>query len=142
MGPERKFINRVHRCVDTTVYKECTTGMGGGVPDYYYEGFQTQLRIEYKAFPGPLPKVIEICVPKSKVGLSALQRRWLNRHIDNGHDAWVVIGSDSGGIILENGEWEDAWLPGEDTSVYVPASIAKRIEIFIGGGRETNCGYA
>ena len=140
MGPERKFINKVHRHID--VYKECTTGMSGGVPDYYYEGFNTQLRIEYKAFPGKLPERIDICIPKSKVGLSPLQRRWINRHHDNGHDVWVVVGSDSGGIILAHGEWEETWWPDEDITIYPPKAIAELIERFIAGGRETNSGYS
>lgn len=142
MGPERKFINKVHYKLDSTIYKECTTGMGGGVPDYYYEGSNTQLRIEYKAYPGKLPKVINICKPKSNVGLTALQRRWLNRHIDNGHTGWVVIGSDSGGVILENKEWEDDWIPGESIVVFSPAEIAKEIEDVILRRSERNCWYA
>lgn len=140
MGPERKYINAVHRQLDSEIYKECTTGMGGGVPDYYYEGFEQQLRIEYKAFPGKLPSIIEICKPKSNVGLTALQRRWLNRHIENGHTGWVVVGSGSGGIILENGEWEDVWIPEDDITVYTPAQIASEIEDVILRGSERNCG--
>ncbi len=140
MGPERKYINRVHYKLDSTIYKECTTGMGGGVPDYYYEGFHTQLRIEYKAFPNKLPSIIEICKPKSNVGLTPLQRRWLNRHIENDHAGWVVVGSASGGVILERGEWEDAWVPEEDITVYSPAAIAERIEQFILRGSEEYSG--
>ena len=114
MGPERRYINSVHRQVDSEwrLWKECMTGkMGGsGTPDYYYEYLKGSTWIEYKAVPNNLPAIIEVWNPAKQYGLSPLQRRWVNRAADNGQRVAVVLGSmKEGGIIFTNKTWEESW---------------------------------
>lgn len=127
-GPERRFIDRVHRPLAPEVYKECSTGTMGsnGTPDYYYEGCADTLRIEYKAVDGKLPDVIELINPKKKYALSPLQRRWLNRAHSNGVPVAVVLGSNEGGFIFDNGGWEKKHSRSKCT-LYSPKEIAEYI---------------
>jgi len=103
--PESNFIARVHRRLDKDVYKQA---MGltstNGTPDYYYEGPHGCKWIEYKWYPEK-PGTIDLCNPKKKPHLSALQRLWLNRAIINNVDAFVVAGYPGGCFILKQGIW-------------------------------------
>jgi hypothetical protein len=104
--PESNFIARIHRRLTTDIYKQA---MGltstNGTPDYYYEGVNGCLWIEYKWYPEK-PLTIDLTDKKKKPHLSALQRLWLNRAIVNGVDAIVVAGyPGTGCFILEFGAW-------------------------------------
>lgn len=110
-GPERRFINNVHRHIDPEwcLWKQANTGIMGysGTPDYYYEGVGTAMWIEYKAVPGRFPLEIKLFDPKKPYGLRPLQRRWVNRAHRNGVRAAVVLASEEGALIFIEGAWEN-----------------------------------
>lgn len=105
---ERSFIDSVHRQVDQewNLHKQAMTGIMGtsGTPDYYYEGFNWYIWIEYKYIDN-LPAVIALTDRAKKYSLSALQNRWLDRAYKNRTRAAVVLGSKQGAIIFYNGAW-------------------------------------
>ena len=110
-GPERRFINNVHRLIDPEwrLWKQANTGIIGncGTPDYYYESPGTVAWIEYKAVKGKLPLKIHLFDSKKPYGLRPLQRRWLNRAHQNGVRVAVVLASDEGVLIFSKGAWEN-----------------------------------
>lgn len=110
LGPERKFINKVHQQMDPewNLHKQCNTGqMGGnGTPDYYYERFKLATWIEYK-YVEKLPARFDIVDSACRFKLSPLQRRWLNRALKNQVRCAVVLGSVEGALIIERGRWEE-----------------------------------
>lgn len=110
-GPERRFINTVHRHVDPEwdLWKQANTGIMGysGTPDYYYEVMGTATWIEYKAVPGKFPQKISLHDPKKPYGLRPLQRRWVNRAHRNGVRVAVVLASAEGALIFCEGAWEN-----------------------------------
>lgn len=126
-GPERRFIERVHRKLHT-VSRLCTTGIMGanGVYDYYYEGPNKGiLWVEYKAVPNKLPKLITLNNPAKKPSLSILQQRWGKQRTLNRVPNAVVLGSEVNGIIFPWDSW-DREKPYElvGLSTYTPEEIA------------------
>ena len=109
-GPERKYIDKVHRQIvpEWNLHKQASTGMMGvnGTPDYYYERFDHVMWIEYK-FVEKLPARFDIVDPACKFRLSALQRAWLNRANKNRVRCAVVLGSVEGALIINEGRWEE-----------------------------------
>lgn len=107
-GPERRFIDKVHRQIDPEwrLHKQSMTGgmSTNGTPDYYYEGYNWYIWIEYK-YVETLPEVINLTDRSKKYSLSALQERWLNRATKNLTRAAVVLGSNEGALIFTNGTW-------------------------------------
>jgi hypothetical protein len=75
-----------------------------GTPDYYYEGLNRELWVEYKWYPEE-PKEIKICDTKQKVHLSMLQQIWLERAIKNNVRVAVVIGYPKGCVVLLGRQW-------------------------------------
>ncbi len=112
-GPERSFIDKVHRQVEYEweLYKQCNTGIVGanGVPDYYYEHEADHCWVEYKATKAGFPTVIELTAENKRYALTPLQWRWCNRAVKNGVPCYVVLGSLEGGIIFANRTWEKVW---------------------------------
>lgn len=104
-GPERRFIDKIHRRLDPTIWKQSTTGIAGsnGIPDYYYEGPTGGLWIEYKAVAGNFPQIINIIDKRPK--LTPLQRQWVDRAFNNTVEVAVILGGDQGGIIFTQGTW-------------------------------------
>jgi hypothetical protein len=104
-GPERRFIDKVHRRLVAPVWKQSTTGMAGsnGTPDYYYEGLCGALWVEYKGIDGFFPKQINLLSKNPK--LTPLQRRWVDRAYGNDVQVAVILGGDQGGIIFTEGAW-------------------------------------
>lgn len=104
-GPERRFIDKVHRRLAPSIHKQGTTGMAGsnGTPDYYYEGPTGALWIEYKGINGTFPKIVDLINKNPK--LTPLQRRWVDRAHKNGVQVAVILGGDQGGIIFTKGIW-------------------------------------
>jgi len=98
--PERNFINRIHRKIKPTLFKQ---GMGltstNGTPDYYYEGSEGALWVEYKWYPEE-PEAIDLCDTKKKTHLSMLQQNWLGRASRNLVRVAVVAGYPKGCIVL------------------------------------------
>ena len=109
-GPERSYIDKVHRQIDPewNLYKQANTGLMGanGTPDYYYEGFKSVVWIEYK-YVQKLPARFDMVDPSCRFKLSPLQRRWLNRAVKNQVRVAVVLGSEEGALIIEKGRWEE-----------------------------------
>ena len=86
MKPETRFIKAVHKHLPDTVYAEkLSNPYRGGAPDCVYlkKGGGTTW-IEYK-YHEQLPK-------KVKPNLSELQKKWLKRAHDLGHEVYVVLG--------------------------------------------------
>ena len=110
-GPERGFINKVHRQIDPewNLWKQANTGIMGysGTPDYYYEALGTATWIEYKAVRGKLPLKIRLFDSKKPYGLRPLQRQWVNRAHRNGVRVAVVLASDEDVLIFTEGAWEN-----------------------------------
>ncbi len=107
--PERNFINRIHRKIQPTLYKQA---MGltstNGTPDYYYEGAElSELWVEYKWYPEE-PKEIDLCDTKKKTHLSMLQQNWLERANGNNVNVAVVAGYPKGCVVLLGGQWLSA----------------------------------
>lgn len=132
-GPERRFIDKVHRKLDADIHKQSMTGVAGsnGTPDYYYEGPHNALWIEYKATDGYIP--LDIDLVNKKPGLSALQRRWLNRALYNNVAVAVVFGSNNNNeaILLDSGEWEEE-LDRCRLTIFTPEDIAEYIRGLVG----------
>jgi hypothetical protein len=109
-GPERRFINTVHRHIDPEwkLWKQGNSGIMGlsGTPDYYYEVMGTATWIEYKAVPGKFPQKISLHDSKKPYGLRPLQRLWVNRAHRNGVRVAVVLASAEGALIFIEGAWE------------------------------------
>jgi hypothetical protein len=109
-GPERSYIDSVHRQItpEWKLHKQSNTGMMGanGTPDYYYERFRVATWIEYK-YIKKIPARFLITDPACKFKLSPLQRRWLNRAVTNQVRVAVVLGSEEGALIIEQGRWEE-----------------------------------
>lgn len=103
--PERNFINRIHRKVKPTLYKQA---MGltstNGTPDYYYEGLQGALWVEYKWYPKE-PEEIDLCDTKKPTHLSMLQQAWLKRANKNSVKVAVVAGYPKGCVVLLGKQW-------------------------------------
>lgn len=118
-GPERGYILSVHRQIDIAwnLHKQSNTGAMGanGTPDYYYERFRQSTWIEYK-YVQKIPQRFLITDPACKFKLSPLQRRWLNRAVDNQVRVAVVLGSVEGALIIEEGRWED-WISLSDNRI-------------------------
>lgn len=107
--PERNFINRIHRKIKPTLFKQA---MGltstNGTPDYYYEGSLGAIWVEYKFFPVEPMGQFDLCDTKQKIHLSKLQQIWLERANDNGVDVAVVAGYPKGCVVLLDDEWKSA----------------------------------
>lgn len=104
MGPERKYINKVHRQLDKIskqIHRQCMTGTGSGTPDYYYEGPIGCLWVEYKATPQ------NISYPDLLKYLTALQQAWLYRAVYNGVRCGVLAGRPDGtGLFYQGISWQ------------------------------------
>jgi len=121
-GPEGRYIDKVHRQLDDSVYHvSMTNPYIGGIPDIYYEGTKSCLWVEYKCIP-KWPKQLDC----TKL-LTANQLSWLQRAQENHGNCAVIVGTHNGeGIILRNLEWETI----QNTSSLVkntPKEIAQKI---------------
>lgn len=89
MGPENRFIHRVHKRLDKSVYREkMHNAYRGGTPDVWYSGKNGDCWIEYKW---------------GRLNLSPLQLKWLTDRDAEGRRCFVVVGTPKGA------EW--MWLP-------------------------------
>ena len=100
---EHGFVKAVHRKLPPSVYKwKIHDTYTGGVPDAMYAGPAGALFVEYKYIP-KLPSREDTII---KTGLSPLQIAWLERMCSYKILVAVIIGSNLGGLILTNQEWE------------------------------------
>jgi len=107
--PESNFIKRIHRKMNQEIYKQA---MGltatNGTPDYYYEGDNGTLWVEYKWYDKE-PAQVRLFDTTTKPHLSKLQQTWLKRATNNGVKIAVVAGFPGGCFILYGNEWELTW---------------------------------
>ena len=107
--PEANFIIRIHRKLDTVLYKQA---MGltatNGTPDYYYEGRNGVLWVEYKWYPKK-PTVVELYDTDKYPHLSRLQQNWLTRAHNNGVPVAVVAGYPKGCLVFNGLDWTRRW---------------------------------
>lgn len=132
MKPENRFIAGVHKELHADVYREkMFNPMRGGTPDCYYMGFEDDLWVEYK-YVQKFSKTI-------KPALSPLQLVWLMRAADRDRKPWVVVGSPTGAVLLDD---PAQWVQGvfrEDVPVLTKQELARSIEARCGlepSGRE------
>lgn len=107
--PENTFRASVHKYKSKSVYQHKENNQfRGGIPDDYYEsnGKPGILRVEYK-FVHKFPKTLNLLSKTTKPALSTLQQEWLDRCLANGHQVAVIVGTDTGGLILVNWRWVD-----------------------------------
>ena len=100
MTPERRYRESVNKLLLPEIY---TQAMGGtltnGTPDSYYE-WHNILWVEWKWTPAQNPRLL----PDSKSW--ALQKRWLRRAYDNGHQVAVICGSPNRAYVFTQLRWE------------------------------------
>ena len=98
---EHGFVRSVHRQLSPDVFVwKINDKYAGGVPDAFYAGPARCLFVEFKYV--TLPKKETSLV---RTNLSEQQKLWLNRMLAMDKNVAVVIGSDSGGLILSSGAW-------------------------------------
>ncbi|MGR5253617.1 hypothetical protein ACPV5S_15575 [Vibrio astriarenae] len=85
-------INKRVRCVGHYAWSVMTT-MQNGVPDCFYRGLngakKPPLWVEYKMVKVARPKTKP--TQKLKLGLSALQRQWIEQAHANGEQVWLAV---------------------------------------------------
>lgn len=116
--PETTFIASVHRHLPSRhePYREKNNNpYRGGTPDVFYSGTLAPLWVEYKFLPSvPQRGIVWLCKPDVKVPiLSVLQREWLRGRYEEGREVAVIVGCPTGGVIMRNLSWENAWPVGE-----------------------------
>lgn len=98
---EHSFIRSVHRHLPNRVYRwKINARFTKGVPDAWYSGDKGDLWIEYKWL-ARTPK------RRAQLGLTALQRKWLNDRYDEGRSVAVVVGCPQGALLLTDKNWNE-----------------------------------
>lgn len=114
---ENTFIAGVHKHLPREVYREKTNNpYRGGTPDVYYEATRA-MWAEYKFIEVP-KRDATVIVP----ALSSLQADWLKRNYDNGHQPWVIVGHEGGGVIFYR---PAQWLDGFTRAEFMVRSVSK-----------------
>lgn len=113
--PETRFIAAVHKLLPPAPYREkMSNPFRGGTPDVWYSGKLGDLWAEYKY----LAKI-----PKSEaidLGLSQLQRAWLDARYAEDRNVCVIVGSPEGCVILQFGAWAKPMSDRDFRSLMVP----------------------
>ena len=123
MGPENRFIQRVHKHLPKEIYREkMHNAYRGGTPDVWYSGKAADLWVEYK-WVAKMPR--HGVVP----ALSALQLGWLQKRVDEGRHCWVIVGVGSDGIVLEDPR---EWTSGVKHTPMPANDVASSIEAWCG----------
>ncbi len=102
---EHSFIRSIHRLLpsrDLLIWK-INDQFAGGVPDAYYAGALASLFAEYKYLKA-LPKRPTTVV---KSGISELQKIWLSRMHDMGHNVIFVVGWSDWAVIIKDNMWQE-----------------------------------
>lgn len=97
--PETTFISSVHRLIPQVYAEKMANPWRSGTADVWYSGTRGDLWVEYK-FIEKIPRSEEI-IPDC----SPLQRRWLANRLAEGRNIAVVLGTRTGGVIYQNGDW-------------------------------------
>lgn len=91
MGPENRFIQRVHKHLDKRVYREkMHNAYRGGTPDVWYSGPRGDLWVEYKWATGKKLKA---------PALSSLQLDWITKRRAEGRNVAVIVGTPRGAFL-------------------------------------------
>lgn len=115
MGPENRFIHRVHKHLPSKIYREkMHNPYRGGTPDVWYSGGR-DCWIEYKWS----AKRSGLLIPD----LSPLQTKWISDRTSEGRLVFVVVGSPTGAAWIHN-------LPtGDDGTRYTDKEVAELITL-------------
>lgn len=100
---EHSFIRSIHAKLPSDVYAwKINDNFQGGVADAYYSRRNGKdMWIEYKYLKG-LPKRSGTRI---QIGLSELQKAWLESRVLDGRTVSVIVGSPDGALILTDGNW-------------------------------------
>lgn len=135
--PETTFYESVHRHLPppSLLHREkMSNPYRGGTADYWYDGPETDLWIEWKFIVVPKrdDTVISL-VSGKKPTLSALQQDWLRGRVANGRRVAVVVGSKTGGVWFGNTSWGLPFTAGEFRSLIKSrAALADQIVAITG----------
>ena len=109
--PETRFIQRINRLLPLLRGNNSGAGMihyekmnnpyRSGTADSWYSGEGGDLWVEWK-FVDKIPRSIN-----AQRLLRPMQTVWLNGRLAEGRKVVVIIGCEEGGVILENGEWNE-----------------------------------
>lgn len=99
---EHSFIKSVHRRLPPELFKwKIHDTYTGGVPDVMYGGPAGILFVEYKYVP-KLPVRESTLI---KTTLAPLQINWLNRMVDCGQNAALIVGIEKHALIILGKDW-------------------------------------
>ena len=120
MGPENRFIQRVHKHLPRNIYREkMHNPYRGGTPDVWYSGTGGDLWVEYKW----AEKFGKLVVP----ALSPLQLDWLTKRKAEGRNVLVVVGSKAGAVSLSTvNAWTSGFAHG-GCKLYTDRELADRV---------------
>lgn len=99
--PETRLIERVHRALDGSIYREKTNNpYRAGMPDVYYEGSGTQAMawVEYKYRPtkfkaySSFEEILALATP--------IQQRWIVRCSRNATKVAMIVGFNDGTAVF------------------------------------------
>ncbi len=116
--PETTFISGIHKHlppVKAFHREKMNNPYSSGTADVWYSA-NRDLWVEYKFIP-KLPVRVPV-----KIGLSPLQRDWLERRYREGRNVWVIVGHPAGGVILKDLRWNDQLL----TEVFLKHSVDRK----------------
>lgn len=105
---EHSYIDSVHRHLGPPLYKwKVNDSFTGGIPDCFYEGTHHDLWVEYKHIK-PFPKKPHTLIDLTNTNeyLTKKQQLWLIRRHEKFQDAWVIAGSEFGGVIFRGLGWQ------------------------------------
>lgn len=133
---EHSYIVSVHRHLGAISHKwKINDAYTGGIPDCFYEGEKQDLFVEYK-YVKPFPKKSHtmIDLTDSRNYLTQKQQLWLNRRHETRGDAWVIVGSEFGGIIFRSQGWHQPLSVEEFKRRALPQRlIAEQIQAVLNG---------
>ena len=84
-------------------YEKMNNGYRGGTWDGWYSGPGGDIWIEYKF----LPRIPQRASVKPFELLSSLQLDWGKERLNEGRNVAVIIGCSTGGVLLQEREWEE-----------------------------------
>lgn len=132
---EHTYIDSISRHIIDPHQWKINDMYATGVPDSFYEGSERDLWVEYKhikPFPKKPTTLIDLTNPKYY--LSKKQQLWITRRHSIRKDAWVIVGSEHGGVIFRDLGWQKPFSASEFLERVMPAKlIAAEIMAFIDG---------
>jgi hypothetical protein len=135
---EHSYIKSVHRHLNELSLRwKINDAFTGGVPDCFYEGSHQDLFVEYKYIkPFPKKEHTVIDLTDSRNYLTKQQQLWLTRRHNCRKDAWVIAGSEYGGVIFRGLGWQQPFSAEEFKRRALPQRlIAEQIQA-VTNGRE------